>query len=187
MDHLSCAIQDIRDLDEISHCNESEKVAVTIAGYVVKKIEKRYSCCECKTVLTDNNTDSEYFNRLTRGKLAVPSALAADFVCKGFALLDHYDACFSTYTTYICPAASYVLLQCLHDRVIACPIHQKFAFNLAVKIIVNIFFNNKQKLANDMNVKNTITGFKKGKETNSKHELPRLSATTDYTTIFNDF
>lgn len=65
VEHLQKLAQEI-STEEVSLCSESEEVAVTIAGYVAKKIVKKLSCDECKSILTETSTEVEYFQRLSR-------------------------------------------------------------------------------------------------------------------------
>jgi len=85
----------------------------------------------------------------------------AAFVSKAFALLEFFDDHANGLSGCTQNAAIFFLKQNLRDCRIACSDHEEVAFNIAIKIIVNIFFNIKQKLVNDAIVKDTITGFKK--------------------------
>ena len=71
----------------------SEEVAVTVSGYVAKKLIKRFKCDLCKLLMTyfAINCGSPNFHLISRGNLTAPSNALADFVCTAFAVLDYYD------------------------------------------------------------------------------------------------
>ena len=78
--------------DEILECtldNDSEEVAVTIAGYIAKKLAKRSKCSACKSLLKSSDIDidhNHYLNLLSRGGLTVPSSELAEFCTSCFAI-----------------------------------------------------------------------------------------------------
>ena len=134
------------------------EVSFTIAGYIAKKLKKRLICTFCH--LTDENTDVSYFNNLSRGGLTVPSTSLANLVNKGFALLDFYNK-FIQKQCFL-PArngAIHVLLQYLRCSNFLCNEYSTSAMLSIIKMIVNIFYNNKQRIANDSVLKDTIVGF----------------------------
>ena len=62
-------------------------------------------------------------------------------------------------------AATYILLNCLSSYSFSCEEHIDVAKKFAVRMIANIFYNNKQKINNDSVVKDALTGFKKRQRT----------------------
>ena len=56
------------------------------------------------------------------------------------------------------------LLKRLHN--FSCEAHQEVALKLAIRMIVNSYYNNKQKRKNDSIEKDAITGFKKRQRSN---------------------
>ena len=81
------------NVDNLVLSPDSAEVAFTIAGYIAKILKKRLSCNTCSNNLVENSTDCSYFLHLSRGGLTYPSAVLAELVCKGFALLDFHDSC----------------------------------------------------------------------------------------------
>ena len=142
----------------------SEEVEVTVSAYVAKKLIKRFKCDLCKLLMTDFtiNCVSPYFHLISRGNLTAPSNTLADFVCTAFAVLDYYDH-FIMQQKHVPArdAASYILLNCLSSHCFSCEEHVDVARKFAVRMIANIFYNNKQKISNDSVVKDALTGFKK--------------------------
>ena len=90
-----------------------------------------------------------------------PSSLV-DFGCSSLALLDYFDDFVTRQDNVNIRDAGYrVLHKCLPQHNFSCEVHQEVALKLAVGMIVNIYYNNKQKRKNDSTVKDAITGFKK--------------------------
>ena len=58
-------------------------------------------------------------------------------------------------------AATYVLRKYGPKCDFTCQQHQDWGFHFAVKTVINIHFNNKQKLAADSVRQDSVTGFKK--------------------------
>ena len=88
-------MQDITLLStEMLECQLSEdsmEVAVTIAGYVAKKLKKRFGCqiCDQKMVSIDQDVlNNEYLKILSRGGLICPSQPLSDFICYLISILD---------------------------------------------------------------------------------------------------
>ena len=73
------------------------------------------------------------------------------YVCNGFAILDLVEDTLLNKFSHI-PVRSamrFVLLHFGSNIAFACQDHVECTTNLVSKIIVNVFFNNKQKLVND--------------------------------------
>ena len=81
------------NVDNLVLSPDSAEVAFTIVGYIAKKLKKRLYCNTCSNNLVESSTDCSYFLHFSRGELASPSAVLAELVCKGFALLDFHDSC----------------------------------------------------------------------------------------------
>ena len=106
--------------------------------------------------------ENEYFKILSRGGLFVPSPSLAEFTCSGFAVLDICDAKIAKFPiipTRTC--AEHILRQFLTSDGFVCTNHSSWGMQFALKIIVNIFFNNKQKEIADSVRKDLVKGFKK--------------------------
>ena len=112
--------------------------------------------------MVENSFTIPNYNHLSRGNLTAPSSSLADFGYSAFALLDYFDD-FTTRqdNVNIHDASSSILLKYLPQHNVSCEVHQEVALKLDIRMIVNIFYNNKQKRENDSFVKGAITGFKK--------------------------
>ena len=132
--------------DNIALCEGSEKVAVTISGYIAKKLLYRLKCELCISFMVENSSTISYYNHLSRGNVTIPSSSLADFGCSAFALLNHLDDFMIRQDNVnIRDAGPSVLLKCLPQHNFSCEVHQKVALKLAIKMIVNIYYQNKQK------------------------------------------
>ena len=75
-------------IQENDLCHDSYKVAINVADYITKKIEDKFDCAKCLTLLSFNQDSTEYFEILSRGCLMKPSIALANYVCNGFITLD---------------------------------------------------------------------------------------------------
>ena len=158
--------------NEIVDCNlndSSSEVATTIAGYVAKKLKKRSKCAQCQICLSahdaDVNNDS-YLTLLSRGGLFVPSKVLSEYVCHCFAIIDHLEKeilSMSGEANRVRDVALYVLKKFGPKPDFTCALHQDWGLHFASKMIINCFFNNKQKLAKDSARQDVVVAFKKSK------------------------
>ena len=141
------------DITEATISDDSAEVATTIAGYIAKKLRKRSKCDACKIAMVSASEDirnNDYLKLLSRGGLTTPCQNLADFTCNSFCALD--------YTCEAILAEKEPSSRMLADHVIArfcnnendgftCSSHTAWGFKFASKIIINVFFNNKRKIA----------------------------------------
>ena len=66
---LSCEIDFENDFEEIVLDDDSKEVATYIAGFIMKKISKKFVCSECEALLNHEKVTIcvEYTNLLSRG------------------------------------------------------------------------------------------------------------------------
>ena len=125
---------------------------------------KRSKCEDCKTSLIacDNDIENDsYLSLLSRGGLFVPSKSLAEFVCTSFAILDYIENAILATSVPVRKATTYVLQKYGPTCEFTCEEHKNWGFVFATKIVINIFYNNKQKLAADSVRKDAVCGFKK--------------------------
>ena len=111
-------------------------------------------------MINDLDNDS-HLSLLSRGGLFVPSKIFTEFVCSSFAVLDYIENDIRSTTFPVRKSATYVLRKYGSKCEFTCESHQDWGFTFATKIIINVYFNNKQKLAKDSGRKETVNGFKK--------------------------
>lgn len=141
----------------------SSEVATTISGYIVKKLIKRSKCDQCKqklTISSDDLQNDEYLRILSRGGLVVPPKELAEFVCSCFAILDFVEKDILSVDCAVTESAMYILSLYSTHTEFCCQFHVDWGVKFASKIIVNIYFNNKQKQSKDVSRKDAIKGFK---------------------------
>ena len=144
--------------------DDAREVATTISDYVTKKLIKRSSCNLYKQTLASQEVDLEndsYLKLLSRGGLFLSSRQLADFVCGSFAILDFLEKEIILLGMPVAEVATYILKRYGSFPHFLCNIHHDWSFKFASKIVVNIFFNNKQKKSKDSVRKEIVTGFKK--------------------------
>ena len=149
-------------------CEESGEVASTIAGYITRKLLKRTKCNQCISFLVrEGNDRNEYLTALSRGKLINPSEQLATFTKHAFAILDVADPVIQKYQhSSVKNAGEFVLKnygKTTHDFV--CIEHLDWGMKFASRIVVNCFYNNKQKLDTDAVRKSDVVAFKKRQRT----------------------
>ena len=149
---------------EISQLSEeSYQVAFTIAGYVAKQILKKINCnlCENKLIsLAGNNHGSECLDISTHPVLIYLSQSLADFVAHAFSSLDIASDLISQYTSFT--STKILSEETLHNLVdqvyFSCEEHARVK-KIVINIIINIFYNNKQKITTDSVRKQQVTDF----------------------------
>ena len=91
----------------------------------------------------------------------VPSKSLADYICSSFAVLDFVEKeVLQMLGESVTKNALYILKYYGPTRDFCCPFHLDWGSKFASKIVVNIYFNNKQKHSKDIVRKEAITSFK---------------------------
>ena len=146
--------------------DESREVATHIAGYVAKKLSKRTKCTSCQKRLIatpDEVTHSNYLKLLSRGGLTCPCTGLAEFVCQLFSALDSIGSILQKHAKDISirKAAELVLGKLFDQIVFTCNLHEDIGKKWTIRtVVVNIFFNNHQKISNDSVRKDQVKEFK---------------------------
>ena len=142
-------------------CSDSREVAIHVAGYISKKLKKKSECNQCRGKL-QGDISSDYLDTLSRGGLTKPTEILAEFVCNGFAVLDSTKDLLLTFPQCIRKASLFTLERFqVSNNDFMCESHLELGKNLANKMIVNIFFNNEQKIKNSNLRSDQVTAFKK--------------------------
>ena len=151
----------VNELCEVCLSPDTFEVSYVVAGYIVRKILKRLQCPECASCLVAQKpSHSSYFNELSRGGLTIPSDNFAQFVSTSFAVLDASSEIILRHAIPTKCAAVYVLKTVLLGYAVGCHGHSEQCSQLAFSVVVNIFFNNKQKLTNASLRKDNVAAFK---------------------------
>ena len=137
------------DFQEIDLDNESKEVATYIAGFIMKKLPKKFICSQCEALLNHEKVTIciEYTNLLSRGGLQLPGKSLASYISHSFAKLDlGQENLFLNADSIRCAARKF--LKCGGETVFMCPQHFNNAIIFINNIITNIYFNNKQMIIN---------------------------------------
>ena len=86
-----------------------------------------------------------YLELLSHGGLFVPLRQLADFVCGSFAILDFLEKEIILLGMPVAKVVTYTLKRYGSFTHFPCNMHHDWSFKFASKVVVNIFFNNKQK------------------------------------------
>ena len=142
--------------------DDSSEVATIISGYMAKKLLKRSKCrdCEKKLIVHDQDLQNDqYLTLLSRRGLFVPPKELAEFVCSCFSILDFVERDILS-IDQVTRSAMYVLKYCGPNCEFCCQYHLDWGVKFASKIVVNVYFNNKQKQAKDCVRKDSVESFK---------------------------
>ena len=150
----------LRDrIEEISESvldDDSSEVATTLSGYIAKKLLKRSKCkdCEKKLIIHDQDLQNDqYLILLSRGGLTVPQNSCA-------AVLLFWILLKVIFYGQLTRFAMYVLKYYGPKCEFCCQYHLDWGVKFASKIVVNVYFSNKQKQAKHCVCKDSVESFK---------------------------
>ena len=147
--------------------DDSKEVAVHIAGFIARKLSKRRKCEDCSALLkAGENTikHDEYLKLLSRGGLVCPSPALHNFVCQTFSIIDWLSPYLQSFaeTVSVRKVAEKLLHTFLErDVSFTCSNHFAWGKTFCVRTIINIYYNNKQRITCDLARNDQIQGFKK--------------------------
>ena len=156
-------------LAEMLECylsDASKKVAFTIAGFIAKKLSvKTKRCPNCVQRIIASGADIThcgYQGILSRGGLTTPAPILAEFVCRAFSVMDAISPILKKHilSIFIRPVAESILKSILEQAQFSCEKHATMAKKWTVRTIVNIFYNNDQKITNEQRRKDQVKSFK---------------------------
>ena len=142
-------------------CKDSEEVAHFIAGFAVKNILQKTNCVECgsKMISEEDNLADGYTEILSRGRLIKPSASVSYAISSCFAQIDRINELIqSSLVRKFWKEASEKYAP---QTASSCEVHEDSNRKARIRIVINIYFNNKQKRTGDTIRKEQIVGFKK--------------------------
>ena len=148
------------DLFEVTLVDDSIEVAQVVAGYAARKLLKN-SCNDCSVHLIENdkNDKETYLNLLSRGGLIIPSKNLASMVACLFAQIEYISSMINSKNVRKLSRAA--LEKYAPEEEISCKVHRELHRSKIIRIVINCFFNNMQKLATDGVRKEAIAHFKK--------------------------
>ena len=118
--------------------------------------------------LDDDVAHDEYLKLLSRGGLIVPSPFLSHFLCHVFSILDFISPIVRKYgssfpTKQLCEL---ILLKLFATVNFTCQDHQDWGKKFASRTVINIFYNNQQKVSYDRVRKEQIKEFKQRQRRN---------------------
>ena len=146
--------------------DDSKEAAVTIGGYIAKKLTQRSKCSVCHLKLISAGkhiANDNYRLTLSRGGLICPSPSLSNFVCHSFSILDLINPMLQKYSQEApIKIIAERTLQSIQWGIVdfTCEEHQSWGDKFATQTVINIFYNNEQKLSNDRVRKDQIKDFK---------------------------
>ena len=153
------------EMHELSLSSDSKEVAYLIAGYVAKKLLKRFNCDICSFSMIGNDVETnenDYLDILSRGGLMIPSTKIAEYICSCFAILDFSTQFIEKHKQFTTRQCAEKILETYSPKCIfTCEQHIENGYKFAIRIVTNIFYNNKQKLSSDEIRKDALKNFKK--------------------------
>ena len=157
---LFCCSDEMVTLSE-----DSREVRIYIAGYVAKKLKKRFGDC-CNRLLTGysgvENPDFLYAQILSRRGLTIPSTNLVNYVCTAITILEFVDDLMTKSGLPVRKVADHALIHCFQlFEIFACTTHEAIARKITNSTAVNIYFNNKRKICTDSVAADGVKTFKK--------------------------
>ena len=156
--------------NELLQCSLSEKtqeVCTMVTGYIVKKLNERLDCAQCRNKLVANGDDAnrddtKYIDLISRGGLTIPSSTVSKFVSDTFSILDFIDKYVSKYPSLNSrEAATVILEEYVGDEDILCHEHAIVGRRRIFLSACNVFYNNKRKELTASVRKDKVEQFKK--------------------------
>ena len=161
IDFMNCST------DNVALSENSRGVSCHIAGYIAKKLKKRYgSCCNqflIASPITSESLEYPYIETLSGGGLNVPSLSLANYVSTAFAILD-----FSYGAISRCGLPSQLEAETILKHVFnsfqtffTCKAHESTVQTFTNRTIANIYLNNQRKVLTDAAVADGVRSIKK--------------------------
>ena len=147
-----------------------EEVSFFIAGFIAKQLHTKTHCDVCATRFSGCVADvatTSYFDILTRDRLTISSLELSKYVSQCFAVLNYTDK----RVLQQCPnlpsraAGQFILRYHCTNVLFTCDYYTAYGGQIAQNIIVNIYFNNKQKITKYSIRKDAVVAFKQRQKT----------------------
>lgn len=154
------------DFSDVTLSSQSMKVCAHIGGYIVKELlqTKKLDCSACKSCLRDhgNELHTEYLKLLSRGGLRTPSLELLHYASSLFGILELTDPLVRKSNVAERFACEHILkkfgptpeFMCENEK------HNELASKVAIRIAINIYYNNAQKESKDTKRKEKVAEFK---------------------------
>ena len=112
-------------------------------------------------LVEEHSNDSAYFYYLSRGALTILSPELSDFISKSFGFLNYFEDFIVNHKSKSVRLISSTILRRKLTINFACDLHKQKVQDVVISIVVNIFFNDKRRLLDDVIKSNSLSNFKK--------------------------
>ena len=116
-------------------------------------------------LVEEHSNDSVYFYYLSGGALTILSPELSDFICKSFGFLNYFEDFIVNHKNKSARLISSTILRQKLTINFACDFHKQKVQDVVISIVVNIFFNDKRRLQDDVIESNSLSSFKKRQRT----------------------
>ena len=116
-------------------------------------------------LVEEHSNDSVYFYYLSRGALTILSPELSDFICKSFGFLNYFEDFIVNHKSKSVRLISSTILRQKLTINFACDLHKQKVQDVVISIVVNIFFNDKRRLLDDVIKSDSLSSFKKRQRT----------------------
>ena len=116
-------------------------------------------------LVEEHSNDSAYFYYPSRGALTILSPELSDFICKSFGFLNYFEDFIVNHKSKSVRLISSTILRQKLTINFACDLHKQKVQDVVISIVVNIFFNDKRRLLDDVIESNSLSNFKKRQRT----------------------
>ena len=158
IDFMNCST------DNVALSEDSREVSCHIAGYIAKKLKKRYgNCCNqflIASPVTSESLEYPYIEILSRRGLTVPSLNLSNYVSTAFAILDFSYGAISNCGLLSRQAAETVLKHVFNSfQTFTCEAHESAGQTFTNRTVANIYLNNQRKISTDVVVADGVRPF----------------------------
>ena len=116
-------------------------------------------------LVEEHSNDSVYFYYLSRGALTILSPELSDFICKSFGFLNYFEDFIVNHKSKSEHLISFTILRQKLTINFACDLRKQKVQDVVISTVVNIFFNDKRRLLDDVVESNSLSSFKKRQRT----------------------
>ena len=137
-----------------------KKLACLLQDTVLKK-QLKDKVFFFNLLVEEHSNDSAYFYYLSRGALTILSPELSDFICKSFGFSNYFEDFIVNHKSKSVWLISSTILRQKLTINFACDLHKQKVQDVVISIVVNIFFNDKRRLLDDVIESNSLSNFKK--------------------------
>ena len=139
---------------------KSKKLACLMQDTVLKK-QLKDKMFFFNLLAEEHSNDSVYFYFLSKRALTILSPKLSDFICKSFRFLNYFEDFIVNHKSKSVQLISSTILSHKLAIYFTCDLHKQKVQDVVINIVVNIFFNDKRCLLDEVIESNSLSSFKK--------------------------